>query len=88
MSNEIYQLADTVMMKKPHACQANQWEILRLGADIRLKCMGCGHLLMMKRVDFNKRLKKVMTKANDPKNTKLDHYLPEDKIARPPLLEK
>ncbi|MDN6042642.1 MAG: DUF951 domain-containing protein, partial [Lactobacillus sp.] len=46
-----YALADTVMMKKRHACQANDWEILRLGADIRLKCMGCGHIMLMSRAD-------------------------------------
>ncbi|KRL63340.1 DUF951 domain-containing protein [Lactobacillus psittaci] len=84
MINKIdYQLADTVLMKKPHACQKNNWEILRLGADIRLKCMGCGHILMMPRNDFNKRIKKVLTKANDPVNAKLEYYLPKDKIVKP-----
>lgn len=50
MAKEIvYNLADTVQMKKPHACQTNDWEILRMGADIKLKCMGCGHIVMMPR---------------------------------------
>ena len=40
--NITFDLADTVEMKKPHACETNNWEVLRLGADIRLKCMGCG----------------------------------------------
>ena len=78
-----YQLADTVLLKKPHACQVNNWEVLRLGADIRLKCMGCGHILMMPRADFNKRIKKILTKANDPVNKKLEHYLPKENIALP-----
>lgn len=51
----MYQLADVVQMKKPHACGENQWEVLRIGADIRIKCLGCGHLIMMSRADFNKK---------------------------------
>ena len=47
--NITFDLADTVEMKKPHACQTNNWEVLRLGADIRLKCMGCGHQVMVPR---------------------------------------
>ena len=50
MTKEItYNLADTVQMKKSHACQVNDWEILRMGADIKLKCMGCGHMVMVTR---------------------------------------
>lgn len=83
IKNDAYNLADTVQMKKPHACQTNDWEILRLGADIKLKCMGCGHLVMMPRAEFNHKLKKVLTKANDPVNQKKKFYLPKDRIARP-----
>lgn len=71
MAKEItYNLADTVQMKKPHACQTNDWEILRMGADIKLKCLGCGHMVMMPRSEFNRKMKKVLTKANDPVNAK------------------
>jgi hypothetical protein len=80
-----YALADTVEMKKAHACQTNNWEILRLGADIRLKCMGCGHIIMMSRGDFNRKLKKVLTKAQDPVNHKLKFYLAKDQIHQPNL---
>lgn len=66
----IYNLADTVQMKKPHACQTNDWEILRMGADIKLKCLGCGRMVMMPRSEFNRKVKKVLTKANDPVNLK------------------
>ncbi len=83
IKNNAYHLAETVAMKKPHACQNNDWEILRLGADIKLKCMGCGHMIMMPRAQFNRKLKKVLTKANDPVNKKKKYYLPKDKIARP-----
>ncbi|RVU70456.1 MULTISPECIES: DUF951 domain-containing protein [Lactobacillus] len=83
IKNDAYNLADTVQMKKPHACQKNDWEILRLGADIKLKCMGCGHVVMLPRAEFNRKVKKVLTKANDPVNLKKEHYLPKDQIARP-----
>ena len=83
IKNDAYDLADTVQMKKPHACQTNDWEILRLGADIRLKCMGCGRVVMMSRAEFNRKVKKVLTKANDPVNKKKEQYLPKDQIMRP-----
>ena len=54
----MYQLHDLVQMKKPHACGTNRWEIIRLGADIKVRCTGCGHIVMMSRRDFEKRLKK------------------------------
>ncbi|MDF7669119.1 DUF951 domain-containing protein [Lactobacillus sp. ESL0703] len=84
MNKEIaYNLADTVQMKKPHACKVNDWEVLRLGADIRLKCMGCGHVVLMPRGKFTHNLKKVLTKANDPVNSKKEFYVPKDEIIRP-----
>lgn len=83
IKNNAYHLGDTVRMKKAHACQANDWEVMRLGADIRLKCMGCGHVIMMPRAEFNRKVKKVLTKANDPVNHKQKYYLPKDKIMVP-----
>ncbi|MBA1393023.1 DUF951 domain-containing protein [Lactobacillus sp. XV13L] len=80
-----YNLADTVLMKKPHACKVNDWEVLRLGADIRLKCMGCGRIVMMPRAKFTHNLKKILTKANDPVNGKNELYVSQDDIARPGL---
>lgn len=80
ISNSEYNLADTVQMKKPHACKTNDWEILRLGADIRLKCLGCGRTIMMPRSDFNHKVKKVLTKANDPVNVKKEHYVAKEKL--------
>lgn len=79
----MYHLADLVQMKKPHACGENKWEILRMGADIRIKCMGCGHIVMMPRAEFNKKLKKVVTMANDPTTADLEFYIPKDKIVVP-----
>ncbi len=79
----MFHLADLVQMKKPHACGQNEWEILRLGADIRLKCMGCGHLIMMPHLVFNKKVKKRLALASDPKNTQSAEYVPKERIAVP-----
>ena len=58
----MYDLHDIVEMKKPHACQTNRWEIIRMGADIKIKCVNCGHIVMMTRREFEKKLKKVLEK--------------------------
>ena len=42
-------LHDLVELKKPHPCGSQEWEVLRIGADFRLKCLGCGHQVMMAR---------------------------------------
>lgn len=83
IKNESYNLADTVQMKKQHACKKNDWEILRVGADIRLKCLGCGRTIMMPRAEFNHKVKVILTKANDPLNLKKEFYLPKKEIMRP-----
>ena len=54
-----YKLNDIVEMKKPHPCGSSGWEILRVGADFRLKCVGCGHELMIPRSKAEKAVKKV-----------------------------
>lgn len=44
-----YEVGDVVKLKKPHPCGSSEWEILRVGADFRLKCVGCGHQIMVAR---------------------------------------
>lgn len=51
-------VGDVIKMKKKHPCGSNEWEILRIGADFRLKCMGCEHQLMLPRVKVEKNIKK------------------------------
>ena len=63
-----YGLNDIVEMKKKHPCGVNRWEIVRMGADIKIKCTGCGRLIMMTRRDFEKRMKKVLEKAEQENN--------------------
>ena len=58
-----YDLGDIVEMKKQHPCKkSTQWEIIRMGADIKIKCLGCDAIIMFTRRDFEKRLKKIITK--------------------------
>lgn len=59
--NKEYKLGSIVTMKKEHPCGSNEWEITRVGADIKIKCIKCGRQIMMTRIEFNKKLKKVIT---------------------------
>jgi hypothetical protein len=52
-------------MKKQHPCGSYEWEVLRLGADIKIKCVGCGRLVMLPRSKFQKGVKKII-KSNAP----------------------
>lgn len=58
--NKEYQIGTIVTMKKQHPCGSNQWEVIRVGADIKIKCLNCGHVIMMSRIDFNKKMKKIV----------------------------
>lgn len=53
------EVGDILTMKKPHPCGSNRWEVLRVGADFRLKCCGCGHQVMLKRTLVEKNTKAV-----------------------------
>lgn len=44
-----FDIGDIITMKKPHPCGSKEWEVLRVGADFRLKCVGCGHQIMVAR---------------------------------------
>ena len=63
MIQKEYDLHDVIEMKKPHPCQSNSWEIIRMGMDIRIKCQKCGQMVMMPRRDFEKKMKKVLVKS-------------------------
>ena len=53
------QVGDVLMLKKGHPCGSNQWEVLRIGADFRIKCLGCGHQIMIPRKKLEKNIKEV-----------------------------
>ena len=63
-----YSLNDDVIMKKPHACQTNLWTITRVGVDIKIKCKNCGREIMMDRLEFHKKLKKVIKNGETEEN--------------------
>ncbi len=54
------QVGDIVQLKKPHPCGSHDWEVLRIGADFRLKCTGCGHQIMTPRHQIEKSIKKII----------------------------
>jgi len=56
-------LNDIVEMKKQHPCGTNSWKIIRMGADVRIKCQGCGHSIMIPRNEFAKKMKRVTEQA-------------------------
>jgi hypothetical protein len=66
MVKEFY-LGDIVEMKKEHPCGSKEWEVIRLGADVKIKCLGCGRIVMLPRSQFQKRVKKIV-KQNLPQN--------------------
>lgn len=49
-----FELGEMIKMKKAHPCGTNQWEIMRVGMDFRLKCCGCGHQVMLPRKQVEK----------------------------------
>ncbi|MCM1370422.1 MAG: DUF951 domain-containing protein [Clostridium sp.] len=59
MKND-YKVGTIVEMKKSHPCGSNSWCIIRLGADIKIKCLNCGRVVMIPRIEFNKRIKKIV----------------------------
>ena len=65
MEKITYELGDVVRLKKKHPCGSFAWEILRTGMDFRLKCQGCGHLILIPRTKFEKMVK---GKVDQPKN--------------------
>ncbi|MWC29097.1 DUF951 domain-containing protein [Paenibacillus sp. MMS18-CY102] len=60
MERKAFELGDVVQMKKPHPCGTNEMEVIRMGMDIRIKCVGCKHSVLVPRAKFEKNLKKVL----------------------------
>lgn len=57
-------VGDTLLMKKEHPCGAKQWRVLRTGADFRLKCLGCGHEIMVARFKAEKNIRQIQREEN------------------------
>jgi len=56
---------DILKMKKAHPCGSTQWEILRVGMDIKLRCQGCGHELMLPRSKAEKSIRKILPREEE-----------------------
>lgn len=54
-----YEVGDVIKMKKKHPCGSYEWKILRVGADFRLKCLGCEHQIMITRKNVEKNTKEI-----------------------------
>ncbi|MBQ9264145.1 MAG: DUF951 domain-containing protein [Clostridia bacterium] len=65
MENEI-RLGDVIQTRKPHPCGGDTWTVIRTGADIKIKCLQCGRIVMLDRQVFLKRRKKLITPGPDP----------------------
>lgn len=52
-------VGDTLVMKKEHPCKSREWEVLRIGADLRIKCLGCGHQVLSARKNIEKNIKEI-----------------------------
>lgn len=55
------QVGNIVKLKKQHPCGSHEWEVLRIGADFRIKCSGCGHQIMIPRKALEKSIKEIKT---------------------------
>ncbi len=59
-----YNPGDVIQTRKPHPCGNDQWKVIRIGADFKIKCLKCSRIVMLDRETFLKRVKKVIEKAD------------------------
>ena len=75
---EEIRLGDKVKMRKTHPCGSDEWSVIRIGADIKIKCLGCGRIVMMDRADFVKHRKKVLEQGPVPEAETLMNMTGQD----------
>jgi len=61
----VINLGDLIQTKKKHPCGSDRWQITRVGADVKLRCEGCGRVIMLERGEFEKRYKKTIEQAKE-----------------------
>lgn len=71
-----YKVGDIISLKKGHPCGENKWLIERLGADIKIKCLGCEKNIWLKRIEFDKKIRKIQDKNG--KMVSIVNYNPEE----------
>lgn len=59
-------IGDRVKMRKTHPCGSDEWTVIRTGADIKIRCHGCGHIVMLDRCDFLRRRKRLISQGQAP----------------------
>jgi len=59
------QVNDLVRLRKPHPCGSYEWRVVRIGADIGLKCQVCGRRVLLDRRTFKKRVKTIIRRSAD-----------------------
>lgn len=70
-----FRMDDVVRLRKPHPCGGVDWQIVRLGADIRIKCLTCGRLVLLERRELERRMRVFVSRGRE---------LPEPPAAGPP----
>lgn len=60
------QVGDEIQTRKSHPCGSDRWQVYRIGADIGLRCIGCGHRVMLPRRQFNKAFKTLISRQENP----------------------
>ena len=60
-----YNVGDKIISKKKHPCGSKEWEIIRVGVDFKLKCLGCNHIIMLQREKALKMIKKKLPKESN-----------------------
>lgn len=61
-----FQLGDVIRLRKVHPCGSYEWEVVRLGADIGIRCLGCGRRVLLERRELERRLKMFVRRAPPP----------------------
>jgi len=68
-----FRMADVLRLRKQHPCGGYEWQVVRLGADIGIKCNGCGHRVLLDRRTLEKRLKAFVSRGPelDPEQVRI-----------------
>lgn len=71
-------MGDVIRLRKPHPCSSYEWEVTRLGADIGLRCGGCGRRLLVGRSTLERRLKTFVTRGEPINEEQLNAIFSDD----------
>ena len=69
-------IGDIIRTRKTHPCGSDQWEIVRLGADIGIQCLGCGRRVLIPRPKLERRIKEFLRRGPDAVEAKVDRNNP------------